>query len=241
MSALLSDFDAGRWLTATETLALVEARLGNKAAAEIIAWALAGRFKARAELRTIMRGKSLAPMNAVDEAVPAWCWALCADPVNADWATGRFSGAGAVGGDHVHLQLLGVQFHAANVEAAAPPPSKRRPLTSEEGKLRPDIAIYAGGITWVDADTGLGLLPISPTEGSAADLPVQGPQWTEEEMAQAIRQCGITSRDSAWRTYFKDLPHGWSNISFRALWSKARDTSNRAGRPRKDRPQKSAQ
>ncbi|MDB5583386.1 MAG: hypothetical protein JWR80_8562 [Bradyrhizobium sp.] len=207
--------DSDRWLTAAQALARVEARLGNieEAAAAIIARARAGVFLAKAEVRTemsTMRGKNAATSRNVNEPVPAWCWSLCVDPMKANWQTGDFSGTGTVGSRHVDLQLVGVQFHADNVEAAAPPPEAQPPLTHKPSGLRPDISIYAGGITWVDAAydenmgrAPLGLLPAGPDAIEdtvvANDVPTL-PRLPDSRLQQWWQGLGADVKALPWTT-----------------------------------------
>lgn len=72
------------------------------------------------------------------------------------------------------------------------------------------------------------------TADSTTSATGQG-RWTDAEMREAIASCGISNRDAAWRDYFgpQQSKHGWSNSSFRLLWSEARGTKGMIGRPEK--------
>ncbi|WP_324741589.1 hypothetical protein U8326_16375 [Tsuneonella sp. CC-YZS046] len=72
-----------------------------------------------------------------------------------------------------------------------------------------------------------------PTGISPVAQPNAG-AWSLERMKAEIASCRIGNRERAWVEIFKPKrkEHGWSNISFREVWSEGRNSKGTIGRPR---------
>jgi len=72
---------------------------------------------------------------------------------------------------------------------------------------------------------------------TATDTPVSFEKpllaWSEDQMRSAIAACPVANRERAWKQHFAPTlhEHGWNNTAWRHLWSDARGSKGRTGRP----------
>lgn len=157
-----------------------------------------------------------------DWPIPLETWNATKQPdtfLNTDWKLSAFTAEfGGFGQPRRVFKMSGVRIERVGFFALA-------------AQLPSAPSIFLG--------LGMPFAAATPVSKSAPSALQPSLPWTERQMIEEI-QIAVAAvksgdRDKVWLEYFKprEAEHGWDNAAFRDIWSKARGSQGRPGRPPK--------